>query len=217
MRIHKAGYGVIGVFVAIALLLISITVYFSKSPVVTYIVVIAMGLVLLFMLRFFRYPNRTIVFNQNQIISPCDGKVVVIEDIDDHEYGLGRQRQISIFMSVWNVHINWFPVLGTVKYSQHINGRFMAAWLPKSSFENERAVTIVTNNSGQDIVIKQIAGAVARRIICYAKTGQNVSQGQQLGFIRFGSRVDIIMPPDYKTDLKIGQVVTGGKTLIASK
>ncbi len=217
MRIHKAGFGVIGVFTIIALLVVALVWFTSKCYVATYITAGVMFLILLFMLRFFRYPNRTIVFTDNQIISPCDGKVVVIEEIEDKEYGLGKQQQISIFMSVWNVHINWFPVLGTVKYSEHINGRFMAAWLPKSSFENERAVTIITNKHGQDIVVKQIAGAVARRIICYAKNGQSVNAGQQLGFIRFGSRVDIIMPLDYKVNLQLGQVVTGGKTLIAEK
>lgn len=216
MKIHKAGYPVILVYVLISLIIITL-VYLTKNNIATTTVSIALFLLLVFILRFFRFPKRKIIFTENQIIAPADGKIVVIEEIDEKEYCNEKRIQVSIFMSVWNVHINWFPSYGKVKQSLHFNGRYMAAWLPKASYENERSVVIIEPPTGGDIVVKQIAGAVARRVITYAKPGDIIVPGQQMGFIRFGSRVDVLLPTNYKIKVQLNQKAVGGKTILAEK
>lgn len=215
MRIHKAGFGVILVAMLIIALVITVLVAISAHPVVLYVIGTVLLLLLLFVLRFFRHPYRRIEIGENQVIAPADGKIVTIEEVSEDEFIKEKRIQVSIFMSVWNVHINWLPVLGKVVQALHFNGRYMAAWLPKSSNENERSVVVIeTKNSGK-ILVKQIAGAVARRIITYAKPNDEIKAGDQLGFIRFGSRVDVLLPLGSEIKVSLNDKVTGGKTLLA--
>lgn len=215
MKIHKAGFGVILVTLLICAAILTLQVFFNAHKLVIYITSGACTLLLLFVLRFFRKPNRKIEISEKQVIAPADGKIVAIEEVEENEFIKDKRIQVSIFMSVWNVHINWLPVLGKVLKSLHFSGRYMAAWLPKSSTENERSVVVIeTLNSGK-ILVKQIAGAVARRIITYAKDNDSINAGDELGFIRFGSRVDVLLPVDSKINVKIEDKVTGGKTLLA--
>jgi phosphatidylserine decarboxylase len=153
--------------------------------------------------------------SDNTIISPADGTVVAIEDIEENEFFKEPRTQISVFMSVWSVHINWFPTLGKVMKTEHFSGRYMAAWLPKSSTENERALTMIKPNKAEPIVIRQIAGAVARRIITYTKPDQEIQSLNHLGFIRFGSRVDVLLPKNYKPTVELNQKVKGGLSELA--
>lgn len=215
MRIHKAGFGVILVAMLIIALVITVLVAINAHPVVLYVIGTVLLLLLLFVLRFFRHPYRRIEIGENQVIAPADGKIVTIEEVREDEFIKEKRIQISIFMSVWNVHINWLPVLGKVVQALHFNGRYMAAWLPKSSNENERSVVVIeTKNSGK-ILVKQIAGAVARRIITYAKPNDEIKAGDQLGFIRFGSRVDVLLPLGSEIKVSLNDKVIGGKTLLA--
>ncbi|MFA6403800.1 MAG: phosphatidylserine decarboxylase family protein [Salinivirgaceae bacterium] len=214
MRIHKAGFSVITTVILLFSFIMAIFVY-TASIAIIYISGFIFLTLLIFIFRFFRFPNRTIQFNQNQVISPADGTIVVIEEVEETDFIKEKRIQISIFMSVWNVHINWFPVIGTVIQSLHFNGRFMAARLPKSSHENERSVVVIETKNAGKVMVKQIAGAVARRIITYTKPEQTIKAGDQLGFIRFGSRVDVLLPVDSKIHVKLNQKVTGGLTLLA--
>lgn len=214
MKIHKAGFGVILVLIII-LALINTPLFLLTTSIAKWIVFgISMG-ILLFVVRFFRYPNRKVTYADDVVITPADGKIVAVEEIEENDFIGEKRTQVSIFMSVWSVHINWFPMLGTVSVSEHFNGRYMAAWLPKSSTENERSVVVIDNEKHGKILIKQIAGAVARRIITYAKVGDKVKDGDQIGFIRFGSRVDVLLPSTFRINVKIGDMVKGGITKIA--
>lgn len=215
MRIHKAGFSVIFVVVLVLGAINLLLFYKAVHSLVFPVSLVVSGLITLFVLRFFRYPNRKIEFNENQVITPADGTVVTIEEIEQHDFIEGRRIQVSIFMSVWNVHINWVPVIGEIKQVLHFDGKFMVAKAPKSSHLNERSVVVIQPKNAQAILVKQIAGAVARRIITYVKPGTSSNAGDQLGFIRFGSRVDILLPLEYKIKVNIGQKVTGGKTLLA--
>ncbi len=165
-------------------------------------------------LWFFRIPNRELVIDDNLIIAPADGKVVVIEETEETEYFKDRRLQVSIFMSPLNVHVNRNPISGTVKYAKYHAGKFLVAWHPKSSTENERT-TVVFSNPKIEILARQIAGAVARRIVLYMKGGETVKQCDEFGFIKFGSRVDLFLPIGTKVDVKIDQKVKGGQTIIA--
>lgn len=171
--------------------------------------------VLVVVIRFFRHPRRTIELKPNSVLSPADGQIVAIEETIESEYFGDRRLQVSVFMSVYNVHVNWVPVPGVVKYFKHHNGRFMAAYLPKSSTDNERATTVIQMENGTEILARQIAGAVAKRIITYAKVNAVVTQRNELGFIRFGSRVDLFLPIGTKVFVELGQLVTGSQTVIA--
>jgi phosphatidylserine decarboxylase len=151
---------------------------------------------------------------ENSIVSPCDGKVVVIEETTDPEYFKDKRLQISIFMSPANVHVNRNPVSGEVLYSQHHKGKFLVAWDPKSSTDNERHSVVIRNSSGE-ILVKQIAGALAKRIVNYLKVGQKVTQSEEMGFIKFGSRVDLLLPPGTEVTCKLGENVKGGITILA--
>jgi len=168
-------------------------------------------------LQFFRDPKRNTIINDGQIIAPADGKVVVIEEVVEKEYFKDKRRQISIFMSPLNVHVTRYPVSGKVTYSKYHPGKYLVAWHPKSSEENERTTIVVENKSSGEILYRQIAGAVARRIVNYAKTDQNVIQGEDAGFIKFGSRIDIFVPLDMKIGVNLNQKTKGGETILASK
>jgi phosphatidylserine decarboxylase len=173
-------------------------------------------LIFLFFLQFFRNPQRTIELNEKEILAPCDGKVVVIEKTTESEYFRGEERiQISIFMSPLNVHVNRNPVTGLIKYFKYHPGKYLVAWHPKSSTENERTTVVYQVHKGVEILIRQIAGAAARRIKWYIKEGQSVIQGKEFGFIKFGSRVDLFLPLDAVIKVENGQVTKGGKTVIA--
>ena len=166
-------------------------------------------------LQFFRNPRRTTPISENNIIAPADGKVVVIEEVEEPEFFKGKRRQISIFMSPLNVHVNRYPISGKVVYQKYYQGKYLVAWHPKSSTENERTTVVVENEKGI-VLFRQIAGALARRIVCYAREGAAAAQGAEFGFIKFGSRIDIFIPLDCKVHVKMEQKTIGGETVIAT-
>ena len=168
-------------------------------------------------LQFFRDPKRNTDLNDDHVIAPVDGKVVVIEEVFENEYFNGKKRQISIFMSPLNVHVTRYPISGLVKYSKYHPGKYLVAWHPKSSVDNERTTIVVENPSVGEILYRQIAGAVARRIVNYAQKDRQVIQGEDAGFIKFGSRIDIFVPLDMKIHVELDQKTQGGETIIASK
>lgn len=216
MKIHKEGYvTIIITAVLLGLINTSFFYYLTLMPVVSWIILIASVIVFLFIVSFFRSPKRTLTVSHPQIICPADGKVVVIEEIFDTEYFNDKRLQVSIFMSPANVHINRIPMSGEVLYSQYHKGKYLVAWNPKSSTENERH-SVVIKNEAAIILVKQIAGALAKRIVNYLKIGQQVTQGAEMGFIKFGSRVDVLLPIDATVDVKLNQLVKGGVTVLAT-
>jgi phosphatidylserine decarboxylase len=213
MTIHKEGFGTI--FIALAVLLaLNAGVYFLAGVDVTQYTTLASFIVFALVLNFFRNPKRDAIIQDGAIVAPADGKILTIEEVEEDEYLKTKCLQVSIFMSVFNVHINWFPIKGIVKYFRHHNGRFMAAYLPKSSTENERTTVVIENRKGTQVLLRQVAGAMARRIVCYAEEEKNIVQGQEMGFIKFGSRVDLYLPLDSRIDVKIDQKVVGRQTII---
>ncbi|MCT4588670.1 MAG: phosphatidylserine decarboxylase family protein [Carboxylicivirga sp.] len=213
MTIHKEGFGTI--FIALAVLLaLNAGVYFLAGVDVTQYTTLASFIVFALVLNFFRNPKRDAIIQDGAIVAPADGKIVTIEEVEEDEYLKTKCLQVSIFMSVFNVHINWFPIKGIVKYFRHHNGRFMAAYLPKSSTENERTTVVIEDRKGTQVLLRQVAGAMARRIVCYAEEEKNIEQGQEMGFIKFGSRVDLYLPLDSRIDVKIDQKVVGRQTII---
>ena len=216
MTIHKEGYPTIAIITIVCAALILAT-HLHLEPIssilgwLAYIVIIGFWL---FIISFFRLPKRDHTFDENAIIAPADGKVVVIEETIDEEYFHEKRLQISVFMSPANVHVNRNPISGKVLYSKYHKGKYLVAWNPKSSIENERH-SVILSNPRITILVKQIAGALARRIVNYAKVDSNQTQNEELGFIKFGSRVDLLLPLDVKTEVKIGDVVKGGVTILA--
>jgi phosphatidylserine decarboxylase len=217
MTIHKEGFKTIAIcFIAFAIINLTSFYFISFSaPVISWLIFIATFVVLLFIISFFRIPKRILTIDGGKVIAPCDGKVVVIEDTFDDEYFKEKRLQISIFMSPANVHVNRNAVSGQVVYSKYHKGKYLVAWHPKSSTENERHSVVIKNNSGE-IMIKQIAGAVAKRIVNYLQVGQQVEQAAEMGFIKFGSRVDLLLPVGTKVMVEMNQAVKGGLTVIAS-
>lgn len=214
MRVHREGYRIIAI-AFFALLAIDLLFYYAFGNIGFYIILLPSLFGIGFVLRFFRVPKRNPELKANSIYSPADGTIVTIEEVEETEYLKTRCIQVSVFMSVWNVHINWFPFSGTVKYFKYHPGNYYLAWHPKSSTHNERTSIALERKDGMSIMMRQIAGAVARRIICYAKEGGTATQCQQLGFIKFGSRVDLFLPLDSDIKVKINQKVTGIQTVIA--
>jgi phosphatidylserine decarboxylase len=216
MTIHKEGYRTIAISggVYVLLNLLNFTFLSFKFPIITWIIFIATTGLFVFLISFFRIPNRKLTVEEKFVVSPCDGKVVVIEETVDPEYFKDKRLQISIFMSPANVHVNRNPVSGEVLYSQHHKGKFLVAWDPKSSTDNERHSVVIRNNNGE-ILVKQIAGALAKRIVNYLKVGQQVSQSDEMGFIKFGSRVDLLLPTGTEVTCKLGDTVKGGITILA--
>jgi phosphatidylserine decarboxylase len=217
MTIHKEGYKTIAICTILFGVINIVSFYFLSSslPVISWVIFIGTMGLLLFIISFFRIPNRTLTIRDNAIIAPADGKVVVIEEVQSDEYFTDRRIQVSIFMSPLNVHVNRNPVSGEVVYSQYHKGKYLVAWHPKSSTENERH-SVVYRNDGKEILVKQIAGAVAKRICNYLQSGQQVRQTDEMGFIKFGSRVDLLLPLDAKILVKIGDKPLGGVTTIAT-
>ena len=216
MKIHKAGH--ILLFKAFVLFaFINVLVYaFIPNIIVFRAVLIVSGILYLLMVNFFRFPNRHIVMKDNTILAPADGKIVVVEETFEPEYLKKQCIQVSIFMNIFNVHINWFPINGIIKFFKYHQGRYMTAYLPKSSTENERTTIAIEATNGQEIVMRQIAGAMAKRIVSYAPVGGKARQNEHAGFIKFGSRVDLYLPLGTKIDVKLGQKVTGSQTLIGT-
>ena len=218
MRINKEGYKIIGVSGVVCLLIWWVFYRLLESD--ASVVLLWSGTVFLllfwfFIVAFFREPRRVRIHDADLVFAPCDGRVVVTENVQETEY-LGREMlQISIFMSITNIHMNWVPVGGVVEYFKYHPGRFLVAWHPKSSTENERTTTVVRMPSGQQILFRQIAGLIARRIISYMKVGHAVEQNSVCGFIKFGSRVDVLVPKDSELLVEIGDPVVGSLTPIA--
>lgn len=217
MTIHREGYKSIAIattlFLALNLLLFW-QIGSSMLWLFLIILFLSLGLVL-FIVSFFRIPNRTLTIRDNKIIAPADGKVVVIEETVDDEYFKDKRLQVSIFMSPANVHVNRNPLSGEVVYNQYHKGKYLVAWNPKSSTENERHSAVIRNGN-TEVLVKQIAGALARRICNYLEVGQKVKQGEEFGFIKFGSRVDLLLPPGTTVNVQMNQVVQGGVTVIAT-
>ena len=217
MRIHKEGYPTIFITILVVAILRFIADHFigTEWAVLQYVIDIILVVFTLFIVSFFRIPNRTFHYGENEIVSPADGKVVVIEEVFDHEYFHEKRLQISVFMSPANVHVNRYPIDGEVIYSKYHPGKYLVAWDPKSSTDNERHSIVMQYNKGT-VLVKQIAGALARRIVNYAQVGTIVKQNQELGFIKFGSRVDLLLPLDAKPNVKIGDTVKNGISVLAT-
>jgi len=217
MTFHKEGIPSLIITVIVVAIINFITSYFFGAfPIVLWLGYALSVFLLVTILQFFRSPKRNIIINENNIIAPADGKVVVIENVVESEYFKDTRTQISIFMSPINVHVNRYPLSGIVKYAKYHPGLFLVAWHPKSSTENERTTIVVENNKGQAILFRQIAGALARRIVMYSKEGDVATQGEQFGFIKFGSRVDLFLPTTVKVKVVLEQKVVGSQTVIAT-
>jgi phosphatidylserine decarboxylase len=214
MRLHKEGKTfvmttgiVFGIFFACA---------YYYSSVWLWIATVLSFIIFAFMFRFFRIPKRSFLPVKGAVLSPCDGKIVIIKEVEEPEYFKDRRLQVSVFMSINNVHINWAPVSGKVKYFRHHHGEYLVAWHPKSSEKNERTTFVVdVDNRGTEILFRQIAGYVARRIVTYVKNDELIVQNQQLGFIKFGSRMDLFFPLGTEICVREGDLVTGTETVLA--
>ncbi len=216
MTIHKEGYRSI-LYAAIFVIVVNTIVFelFPDSDLYRVLSLLITLPIFLIILQFFRLPYRKVVRNDAMIFAPCDGKVVVIEQVMENEYFKDKRIQISIFMSPINVHANWYPLGGVVRYVKYHKGKYLVAWDPKSSTENERSTLVVEKENRVSILFRQVAGALAKRIVYYPQVGDIVKQGAEFGFIKFGSRVDIYLPLDAKIKVKIGDKSTGGITTIA--
>ena len=215
MKIHKEGYATIGLsFFVLVIASVLLHFFIGEYLIIKYCLDAIFIVLFLLIVYFFRSPNRFTKVCHEYIISPADGKIVVVEEVIENEYLKDKCKQISIFMSPFNVHCNRYPCSGNIIYSKYHPGSYLVAWHPKSSEENERT-TVVVENKKYTILLRQIAGALARRIVCYAVVGESVMQGQELGFIKFGSRVDLFLPVNSKIKVKLGQTVRAGQTVIA--
>jgi phosphatidylserine decarboxylase len=214
MRLHKEGYKIVLVAFLIWLT-INYLVSLTDDAIFRVFILLVTLPMLVLSIRFFRNPRRIITEASKYVLSPADGMIVAIEETTETEYFKDKRLQVSVFMTVNNVHINWNPVPGEVTYFKHHNGHFMAAYLPKSSTLNERATTVIRIDDGTEVLVRQIAGAVAKRIVTYSTVGKKVSQHDELGFIRFGSRVDLFLPIGTKVNVELCQKVTGSQTILA--
>lgn len=216
MKFHKEGRASLLLVVVFGLLIVFLSHrFFPEYPIIHYLSYAIAGFLLIVILQFFRSPKKNIQPNENHIISPCDGKVVVIEEVEETEFIQGRFKQISIFMSPINVHNNIYPIGGNLRYYKYHPGKYLVAWHPKSSTENERTTVVVEDSKNRKVLFRQIAGALARRIVFYGKEGEQVKQGTECGFIKFGSRVDLLLPLDVKIKVNLEQKVVGGESIIA--
>jgi phosphatidylserine decarboxylase len=216
MKFHKEGYPTL-IFILLFIGALNLILYYTLGdyPWALWLGLLVSLFLLIMILQFFRSPIRSIVVNEQQVLSPCDGKVVVIEEAEETEYLNEKRKQISIFMSPVNVHNNRYPIGGEVKYYKYHPGKYLVAWHPKSSTDNERTTIVVEDQKKRSVLFRQIAGAMARRIVYYGKEGDKVAQGSECGFIKFGSRVDLYLPLDAKIKVNLEEKVVGGKTVIA--
>ena len=215
MRIHKEGYTTI--IIAIAFLTIINVISFKLIPfLLIHVFILLISLVFFYLiLHFFRNPERKVLVSNKDIMAPSDGKLVVNEEVFENEFLKEDCVQLSIFMSPLNVHKQWYPVNGKIIYSKNHPGKYLVAWHPKSSTENERSTIVIETENSQKILLRQIAGAVARRICNYAKEGQTVDQNMEAGFIKFGSRIDVFIPKSAKIKVNLNDLIIGGKTILA--
>jgi len=212
---HKEGYKIIVITFVIVVAGLLALESFVELYWLRMLLMCALVVILLLILQFFRNPSRKTILNDSQVLSPVDGKVVVIEEVFEKEYFQAKRLQVSVFMSPINVHVTRYPIGGKVTYSKYHPGKYLVAWHPKSSEENERTTVVVDNETYGKVLYRQIAGAMAKRIINYAKEGDNAIQGADSGFIKFGSRVDLFLPLDAKIQVNLNQKVKGGQSIIA--
>jgi len=214
MTLHREGFKII-LFSTLTLggLNFGLHDWIGDNWITTTVLVLSLVFYVL-IIQFFRNPSRFTPIDENHVIAPADGKVVVIEDVEEPEFFKGKRKQLSIFMSPLNVHVNRYPIAGKVVYQKYYPGKYLVAWHPKSSTENERT-SVVVENAKTQILFRQIAGALARRIVCYAKEGDSAKQGAEYGFIKFGSRIDLYLPVDCKVNVNLGQKTKGGETILA--
>jgi phosphatidylserine decarboxylase len=216
MTLHKEGFTIMGVTALLLLLLNWLTWYLTPGMEGLHLVILILSIAFFFLIvQFFRVPKRVVTLDETRVVAPCDGKVVVIEEVVESEYFQGPRRQISIFMSPLNVHVNWNPISGVVQYFKYHPGLYLVAWHPKSSTDNERTTTVIRTSQGVEILFRQIAGAVARRIRWYVKQGDVVKQSTQMGFIKFGSRVDVFVPLDAEIKVNLNDKTIGSVTVLA--
>jgi phosphatidylserine decarboxylase len=216
MSIHKEGYKILGYgFLALLILNIAVNIFLHDNELLKWAFILCSLMLYIFLLFFFRLPSRALAADPGLIYAPADGKVVVIEETHEKEFFNDTRLQVSIFMSPFNMHSNRYPVSGKIKYVAYHPGHNMVAWHPKSSELNERSTIVIEAKDGVEILVRQIAGAVARRIVTYAKMDQAIQQGDELGFIKFGSRVDIFLPVGTEVEIPILQQVKANKTIIA--
>ncbi|MBC31585.1 MAG: phosphatidylserine decarboxylase family protein [Muricauda sp.] len=213
---HREGQKIILItfFLVVAALLVA--QYYVPADWAKWLVQISALVVLVLILQFFRNPKRPVTPSFDEVLAPVDGKVVIIDEVDEPEYFKDKRKQVSIFMSPVNVHVTRYPVSGTVTYSKYHPGKYLVAWHPKSSTKNERTTVVIHTPKFGEVMYRQIAGAVARRIVNYAEEGEQVTQGTDAGFIKFGSRVDLFLPLDCNIHVRLNQKVVGAKTCIAS-
>lgn len=215
MKIHKEGYTTI-VLAILILSIINFLIYkYFPLLILQIIIVLASTILFYLILHFFRNPVRNVEINNNHIIAPSDGKLVVVEDVFENEFLKEDCTQLSIFMSPLNVHKQWYPVNGKIIYSKNHKGKYLVAWHPKSSLENERSTIVIETEQSHKILFRQIAGAVARRICNYSKEGVIVNQKMEAGFIKFGSRIDVFIPKKAKIKVSLNDIIIGGKTILA--
>lgn len=217
IKFHKEGAKIIFISLSVFVLLLLVSPLVFTNPWILKPVQYLLLALLIIILQFFRNPDRSLEINDNTIIAPVDGKVVVIEDVFEPEYFKDKRLQVSIFMSPINVHVTRYATSGKVKYSQYHPGKYLVAWHPKASTENERTTVVIENRIFGEIMYRQIAGALAKRIVNYAEEGMNVRQGDDAGFIKFGSRVDLYFPLGTKINVKLNQKAVGNRTIIATK
>ncbi len=214
---HKEGHTIILTSFLITVGLTILVQLFIENETIKRLLFVIFLILLVLILQFFRNPKRTFTKDSNSIVSPVDGKVVVIEEVFENEYFQDKRLQVSVFMSPLNVHVTRYPVSGTIKYSKYHPGKYLVAWHPKASEENERTTVVVHATQWGDIMYRQIAGAVAKRVVNYAKEGNQAIQAEDSGFIKFGSRVDVFLPLDTKITVQLNQKVKGGITILAKK
>lgn len=213
---HREGQKIILTTFFVIGIAIILSHFFVEIPWLKLTVQITALVILVLILQFFRNPKRIVTKNFDEILSPVDGKVVVIEEVEENEYFKDKRKQVSIFMSPVNVHVTRYPASGSIQYSKYHPGKYLVAWHPKSSEENERTTVVIRTPKFGDILFRQIAGAMARRIVNYAEKGESVQQGDDSGFIKFGSRVDVFLPLDCQINVQLNQKVKGASTCIAT-
>lgn len=215
MKFHKEGYvSLLLVLVFSAIIIIIAKFFFPVSPIAHWFAYVLSTFLTIVIVQFFRHPTRQHTKGDKLIIAPADGKVVVIEETTENEYFKDKRLQVSIFMSPLNVHVNRYPIAGVVSFFKYHPGKFLAAWEPKSSTDNERTTVVIKHANGTEILFRQIAGALARRIVWYTKQGDIAEQCGEMGFIKFGSRVDLFLPIGTKLNVKIGDVVKGSQSVL---
>ena len=214
---HKEGYFIIITTFILCAAIALVAEYFVAQKLIKTLMQIGALIVLVLVLQFFRNPNRNTILNDQHLLAPVDGKVVIIEEVYEKEYFEDQRLQVSIFMSPLNVHVTRYPMSGKINFSKYHPGKYLVAWHPKSSELNERTTIVVENEQFGEILYRQIAGAVARRIVNYAQVGDSAVQGEDAGFIKFGSRVDVFLPAGTAVNVALDQVVRGGETIIAEK